>query len=199
MFDLGRLVERRDDNNGDGAADEDGNGGGGQDSVMAAFSFGERILSMAANGSDVILGEVGKYLTITSCPILWSLWVMRLCILDWFKSKILFANVAIPFVCDGCRRGRQHHVLLRVLYDFVEALCGGTEEGLDDRRLPLLFCVGHRSRHPAGRHGGHGPGGRRVGFYRREDLCRLQRRGGAHLRLGDEVKITLLISLFAPL
>ena len=66
MFDLGRLVERRDDNNGDGAADEDGNGGGGQDSVMAAFSFGERILSMAANGSDVILGEVGKYLTITS-------------------------------------------------------------------------------------------------------------------------------------
>ena len=54
VFDLGRLVERRDDNGGNlGVGEEDC----GQDSVMAAFNFGERILSMAANGSDVILGE----------------------------------------------------------------------------------------------------------------------------------------------
>ena len=63
VFDICRLVERRDDD------DEDGNGGGGgggQDSVMAAFSFGERILSMATKGSDVILGEVGRQSKITS-------------------------------------------------------------------------------------------------------------------------------------
>ena len=54
VFDIGRLVERRDDN-----GDEDGHGGGGgQESVMAAFSFGQRILSMAAKGGDVIIGEL---------------------------------------------------------------------------------------------------------------------------------------------
>ena len=53
VFDICRLVERRDDD------DEDGNGGG-QDSVMAAFSLCERILSMATKGSDVILGEFGS-------------------------------------------------------------------------------------------------------------------------------------------
>ena len=57
VFDLGRLVERRDDSNGGGGDLGLGEEDCGQDSVMAAFNFGERILSMAANGSDVILGE----------------------------------------------------------------------------------------------------------------------------------------------
>ena len=57
VLDVGRLVERREDNGGlSGSGDENG---GGQDSVMAAFSFGQRILSMAAKGSDVIVGEIG--------------------------------------------------------------------------------------------------------------------------------------------
>ena len=66
VFDLGRLVERRDDNGGDlGVGEEDC----GQDSVMAAFNFGERILSMAANGSDVILGEVHSYITLLTITL----------------------------------------------------------------------------------------------------------------------------------
>lgn len=57
VLDVGRLVERREDNGGlSGSGDENG---GGQDSVVAAFSFGQRILSMAAKGSDVIVGGSG--------------------------------------------------------------------------------------------------------------------------------------------
>ena len=58
IFNIGRLVERRDEGD-DGHDDGGGNDNG---AAVAAFNMGERVLSMAANGTDVILGKLDVHL-----------------------------------------------------------------------------------------------------------------------------------------
>ena len=60
IFNIGRLVERRDEAGDDGYDDGGGNDNG---AAVAAFNMGERVLSMAANGTDVILGKSTNHAT----------------------------------------------------------------------------------------------------------------------------------------